>query len=156
MLNNLFVILLVTLSYAGYNIFVKLSSSQNINNTNNIAATLFLQLFALIVTSFFSIYLYSKGEKIFVLTSKAYLYAMIAGISIGIAEIGYFFLFNPTNTNGALNANVAIPIVLGGTILITMLLSFFYFEETYNLNKIIGTLFIIIGIYLILVKKTVN
>ena len=51
---------------------------------------------------------------------------------------------------------MAIPIVLGGTILITMLLSFFYFEETYNLNKIIGTLFIIIGIYLILVKKTVN
>ena len=153
MFNNLFVILLVTLSYAGYNIFVKLSSSQNINNTNNIAATLFLQLFALLVTSFFSIYLYSKGEKIFVLTSKAYLYAMIAGISIGIAEIGYFFLFNPKNTNGALNANVVIPIVLGGTILITMLLSFFYFEETYNLNKIIGTLFIIIGIYLILIKK---
>ena len=91
MFNNLFVILLVTLSYAGYNIFIKLSSSQNINNTNNIAATLFLQLFALLVTSFFSIYLYSKGEKIFVLSSKAYLYAIIAGISIGIAEIGYFF-----------------------------------------------------------------
>jgi len=156
MFNNLFVILLVTLSYAGYNIFVKLSSSQNINNTNNIAATLFLQLFALLVTSVFSIYLYSKGEKIFVLTSKAYLYAMIAGISIGIAEIGYFVLFNPTNTNGALNANVAIPIVLGGTILITMFLSFYYFKESYNLNKIIGTLFIIIGIYLILIKKTVN
>ena len=85
MINNLFVILIVTLTYAGYNIFVKLSSSQNINNTNNIAATLFLQLFALLVTSVFSIYLYSKGEKIFVLTSKAYLYAMIAGISIGIA-----------------------------------------------------------------------
>ena len=81
---------------------------------------------------------------------------MIAGISIGIAEIGYFFLFNPTNTNGALNANVAIPIVLGGTILITLFLSFYYFKETYNFNKIIGALFIIIGIYLILIKKAVN
>ena len=81
---------------------------------------------------------------------------MIAGISIGIAEIGYFFLFDPTNTNGALNANVAIQIVLGGTILITMLLSFYYFEGTYNINKLIGTLFIIIGIYLILLKKTVD
>ena len=94
MFNNIFVILLVTISYAGYNIFVKLSSSQNINNTNNIAATLFLQVFALLITSVFSIYLYSKGEKIFVLSSKAYLYAIIAGISIGIAEIGYFVLFN--------------------------------------------------------------
>ena len=81
---------------------------------------------------------------------------MIAGISIGIAEIGYFVLFNPTNPNGALNANVAIPIVLGGTILITMIFSFNYFNESYNLKKIIGTLFIIIGIYLILVKKTVD
>ena len=51
---------------------------------------------------------------------------------------------------------MAIPIVLGGTILITMFLSFYYFKESYNLNKIIGTLFIIIGIYLILVKKTVD
>ena len=81
---------------------------------------------------------------------------LLPGISIKIAEIGYFVLFNPTNTNGALNANVAIPIVLGGTILITMFLSFYYFKESYNLNKIIGTLFIIIGIYLILVKKTVD
>ena len=61
---------------------------------------------------------------------------MIAGISIGIAEIGYFVLFNPTNPNGTLNANVAIPIVLGGTILITMFLSFYYFKESYNLPKI--------------------
>ena len=81
---------------------------------------------------------------------------LLPGISIKIAEIGYFVLFNPTNPNGALNANVTIPIVLGGTILITMFLSFYYFKESYNLNKIIGTLFIIIGIYLILVKKTVD
>ena len=105
---------------------------------------------------FSTIYLYSKDARIFVLTSKAYLYAIIAGISIGIAEIGYFVLFNPTNPNGALNANVAIPVVLGGTILITMFLSFNYFKETYNFHKIIGAIFIIIGIYLILIKKTTN
>ena len=150
MFNNLFVILLVTLSYAGYNIFIKLSSSQNINNTNNIAATLFLQFFALIVTSVFSIYLYSKGEKIFVLTSKAYLYAMIAGISIGIAEIGYFYIFNESNPSGASKANTAIPIILGGTILISMFFSFFIFRESFNLQKILGTFFIIFGIYLVL------
>ena len=87
------------------------------------------------------------------MSSKAYLYAIFAGISIVIAEIRYFVLFNPTNPNGTLNANVTISIVLGGTILITMFLSFNYFNKSYNLNKIIGTLFIIIGIYLILVKK---
>jgi len=74
-------------------------------------------------------------------------------VYIGITEIEYFILLNLTNTNGALNANLAIPIVLGGTILITMIFSFNYFNESYNLKKIIGTLFIIIGIYLIFVKN---
>ena len=58
--------------------------------------------------------------KKFLLSSKAYLYGIIAGISIGIDEIDYFILFNPTNPNRALNANVTIPIVLGETVLITM------------------------------------
>ena len=153
MINNLLLLVIVTLSYAGYNLFIKLASSQNINNTNSIAATLCLQIFALIVTSIFSVYLFSKGERIFVLTSKTYLYAIFAGISIGFAEIGYFYLFNSANPNGPLNANTAIPVILGGTILITMIFSFYIFRESYNYQKILGTLFIIIGIYLVLIKN---
>ena len=80
---------------AGYNLFIKLASSQNFNNTNSIAATLCLQIFALIVTSIFSVYLFSKGVKNFCSNIKGiYIYAVFAGISIGCAEIGYFYLFN--------------------------------------------------------------
>ena len=153
MINNLLLLVIVTVSYAGYNLFIKLSSSQNINNTNSIAATLSLQVFALVVTSIFSVYLFSKGERIFVLPSKSYLFAILAGISIGLAEIGYFYLFNASNTDGALNANTAIPIILGGTILVTMIFSFYILKESFNYHKIIGTIFIIIGIYLIFNKK---
>ena len=153
MINNLLLLVIVTLSYAGYNLFIKLAGSHNINNSNGIAATLCLQIFALIVTSVFSVYLFSKGEKIFVLPSKAYLYAIFGGISIGFAEIGYFYLFNASNPNGALNANTAIPIILGGTILITMFFSFYIFKESYNYQKILGTSFIIFGIYLVLIKN---
>ena len=153
MINNLLLLVIVTVSYAGYNLFIKLSSSQNINNTNSIAATLSLQVFALVVTSIFSVYLFSKGERIFVLPSKAYLYAIFAGISIGFAEIGYFYLFNAANPNGPLNANTAIPVILGGTILITMIFSFYIFRESYSYQKILGTLFIIFGIYLVLIKN---
>ena len=153
MINNLLLLVIVTVSYAGYNLFIKLASSQNINNTNSIAATLSLQIIALIVTSIFSVYLFSKGERIFVLPSKAYLYAIFAGISIGFAEIGYFYLFNASNPNGPLTANTAIPVILGGTILITMIFSFYIFRESYNYQKILGTLFIIIGIYLVLIKN---
>jgi len=153
MINNLLLLVIVTVSYAGYNLFIKLSSSQNINNTNSIAATLSLQVFALVVTSIFSVYLFSKGERIFVLPSKSYLYAIFGGISIGFAEIGYFYLFNAANPNGPLNANTAIPVILGGTILITMIFSFYIFRESYSYQKILGTLFIIFGIYLVLIKN---
>ena len=152
-MNNSYLLLTVTLAYAGYNLFIKLAGAQNINNNNGIAATLCLQIFALIVTSVFSIYLSSLGENIFVLPSKTYLYAVFGGISIGIAEIGYFYLFNASNTDGALNANTAIPIILGGTILVTMIFSFYILKESFNYHKIIGTIFIIIGIYLIFNKK---
>jgi hypothetical protein len=63
MINNLLLLIIVTLAYAGYNLFIKLASSQNFNNTNSIAATLCLQIFALIVTSIFSVYLFSKGKN---------------------------------------------------------------------------------------------
>ena len=152
-MNNSYLLITVTLAYAGYNLFIKLAGAQNINNNNGIAATLCLQIFALIVTSVFSIYLSSLGENIFVLPSKTYLYAVFGGISIGIAEIGYFYLFNASNTDGALNANTAIPIILGGTILVTMIFSFYILKESFNYHKIIGTMFIIIGIYLIFNKK---
>lgn len=153
MINNSYILITVTLAYAGYNLFIKLAGAQNINNNNGIAATLCLQIFALIVTSVFSIYLSSLGENIFILPSKTYLYAVFGGISIGIAEIGYFYLFNASNTDGALNANTAIPIILGGTILVTMIFSFYILKESFNYHKIIGTIFIIIGIYLIFNKK---
>ena len=150
MINNLIILVIVTISYAGYNLFVKLASSQNLNNSNSIAATLCLQLFALFVTILFSFYLFSKGEKIFVLPSKSYLYAIFAGISIGLAEIGYFYLFNESNPKGASNANTVIPVILGGTILITMIFSFISLSESFNYKRIFGTFFIIFGIYLVL------
>ena len=115
-----------------------------------------LQIFALIFTSIFSDYLFSKGEKKFVLPSKTYLYAIFAGISIGLAEIGYFYLFNASNPNGALNANTAIPVILGGTILITMIFSFYIFRESFNYQKIFGKFFIIFGICLVLINNDNN
>ena len=150
MINNLIILVIVTISYAGYNLFIKLASSQNLNNSNSIAATLCLQLFALFVTILFSFYLFSKGEKIFVLPSKSYLYAIFAGISIGLAGIGYFYLFNESNPKGASNANSVIPVILGGTILITMIFSFIFLRESFNYKRIFGTFFIIFGIYLVL------
>ena len=99
---------------------------------------------------------FSIGERIFVLPSKVYIYAIFAGISIGFAEIGYFYLFNASNPNGASNANTAIPVILGGTILITMIFSFYIFREAFNYQKIIGTFFIIFGICLVLINNNNN
>ena len=84
---------------------------------------------------------------------QRYIYAIFAGISIGFAEIGYFYLFNASNPNGASNANTAIPVILGGTILITMIFSFYIFRESFNYQKIFGTFFIIFGICLVLINN---
>ena len=103
----------------------------------------------------FWLFIFKRWKKIG-LHSKAYLYAIFGGISIGFAEIGYFYLFNASNPNGALNANTAIPVILGGTILITMIFSFYIFREAFNYQKIIGTFFIIFGICLVLINNNNN
>ena len=87
MINNSLLLIIVPLSYAGYNLFIKLSGSHNINNSNGIAATLcFINIY---LKSHFRFALYSSsiGESIFVLPSKTYLYEIFGGISIGVAEI---------------------------------------------------------------------
>ena len=55
-------------------------------------------------------------------------------------------------TKTLLKQNI-IPIILGGTILVTMIFSFYIFEESLNYHKLLGTTFIIFGIYLVVITN---
>lgn len=141
-----FLLLLVTVFYAGYNLLIKLSGAAvPPTATTTIVATLCLQLAALSTSLVFGAVLYAHGGHEFRLPSGALLWAVLAGVAIGAAEIGYFYLFGGIGAIRPIAANVAIPIVVSGTIVITMLTSWLVFGEAMGWRQVIGACCILVG-----------
>ena len=85
---------LVTLAYAGYNILIGISGGHAPRGASTtILATLCLQAGAVIASTCFLAFLLIQGGHSFRLTMPAYLWALGAGLCIGLAEVGYFYLF---------------------------------------------------------------
>ena len=55
-----------------------------------------------------------------------------------------------------MDANVAIPTIVSGTIVIALLFSYFVLKETISWNQIFGSLLIVFGIILFFVKAQVT
>ena len=148
---NLWILLaLVTCFYAAYNLFVKASGAEVSGSaTTTIAATLCLQVAAILVSLIFASILYLRGGHVLALPTKAYVWAAIAGLSIGCAEVAYFYLFSGIGGEKPLAANVAIPTVVAGTVVITMIVSALIFGEYFGWQQFVGTAFIIAGLGLL-------
>ncbi len=82
----------------------------------------------------------------------SYFWAAVAGVCIGSAEIGYLYLFGGVGLSKPMAASVAIPTIVSGTIVISMLFSYFVLKEAMALNQIFGSLLIVFGIILFFVK----
>lgn len=140
-------LLAVTVLYAGYNLFVKVSGTfVPATTTSTVLATICLQLAALLTSCLFLAMQVNKGGHVFTLSSGAYLWAIAAGICIGAAEIGYFFLFGGVGLDKPMAATVAIPTIVAGTVVITALVSALAFGETFGWPQFAGTLLIAAGI----------
>ncbi|MBC6439103.1 MAG: EamA family transporter [Rhodospirillales bacterium] len=138
---------LVTLTYAGYNLFVKASGSHMpAEATTTILATLCLQAGAVTTATAFLVYLNLQGGHTFKLSQPAYIYAVAAGVCIGAAEVCYFYIFGGVGGIKPLPANIVIPTVVTGTIVITLIVSFFIFKERLTMMQMIGTAMIVGGI----------
>ena len=147
----------VTALYAGYNIFIKLSGTQvPVEATTTIMATIGIQLAALATSGVFLSILILRGGHVFSLSTGAYYWATVAGVCIGGAEIGYLYLFGGIGLSKPMDASIAIPTIVSGTIVIAMLFSYFGLKETIGLNQIIGSLLIIGGIIVFFVKGQVS
>ncbi len=143
----------VTLLYAGYNILIKVSSSHvPIEATSTITATITLQIAALLVSCIFVTGLLIRGNTILAVPPPALLWAALAGICIGAAEICYFYLFRGGLNHDAMAANIAIPVIVGGTILVTILISWFLLREAMSWTKVIGAATIIVGVALMFIE----
>ena len=153
---TLAILALVTLLYSGYNLFIKISGEHiPAQATTTILATLALQASAMLVSLVFVVTLSVRGGHHFALSGKAYVWAIVAGLCIGAAEIGYFYLFGGSSINGirALPANVVIPTVVGGTVALTLAASVWFLREPVFWNHWLGALLIIAGVLLIFVRS---
>lgn len=139
----------VTFLYSGYNLFIKLSGSQVPEAaTTTVLATICLQVAALLVSLVFLICLLIKGGQSFQLGTGAYQWAIVAGVCIGMAEVGYFYLFADIQGSSPMAANIAIPVIVSGTIAVAMVFSFFVLKEQVSTNQLIGSFLIVCGIVL--------
>ena len=150
MFGSVLLLVVVTLLYAGYNLLVKVSSTYVPSAaTSTVLATILLQLAALGASLTFASFLLMRGGHVLKLSTPAYSWALGAGLCIGMAEIAYFYLFRGVGDSGPVAANVAIPIIVSGTVAVTALVSYFVLNEGFGPLQIVGTGLVIGGVALI-------
>ena len=71
---------------------------------------------------------------------------MAAGLCIGAAEIGYFYLFRGVAGGEPMAANVAIPIVVSGAIVFTLLVSWLVLREPFTSVRLLGAVLVVAGV----------
>ena len=146
---NSLLLVSVTFLYAGYNLFIKMSGNHVPDTaTTTVVATICLQIAALFVSLLFLICLFIQGGHSFRVGAAAYQWAFVAGICIGLAEVGYFYLFSDLHGSGPMDANVAIPVIVSGTIALAMVFSFFALKEQFSTKQLIGCFLFVCGIVL--------
>ena len=140
----------VTVLYSGYNLLIKVSASHVPEAaTTTIQATICLQLAALATSLVFFSFSAIRAGQVFQLTWGAYGWAAAAGLCIGAAEIAYFYLFGGIKSGPSMAANVVIPTVVSGTVVITVLATYVLFKETLSPAQLIGVACIILGLILL-------
>ena len=150
----LLLLLTVTTLYAGYNLLVKVSGGYvPAEATTPILATICLQFTALSTSIIFMVLLLLRGGHVLQLSTSAYLWAVAAGLCIGGAEIAYFYLFGGIGITKPMAANIAIPTIVSGTIVIAMLVSYFVLKEPMAWNQLLGSGCIVLGIIIFFLKN---
>lgn len=145
---------IITVLYAGYNILIKISGNHvPADATTTVAATMCLQLAGFATSAVFMVALLIKGGHAIHLPPRAYAWAAAAGLCIGGAEIAYFYLFGGIGMAKPIAANIGIPVIVGGTIVISMLLSFLVLREPLTWNHLLGSGLIIAGVLVFFLRN---
>ncbi len=146
-------LLLITICYSAYNLLVKVSSSHvDAESSSPIIATIFLQSTALMVSLVYLLFLTRQTVNL-ALPTKAYAWAAVAGLCIGIAEVLYFYLFRGFSDESPIAASSAIPFIVGGTIVIAVAVSHFVFRESLNSGQWFGVGLAFVGMIIIAINS---
>ncbi len=153
-MTGLVLLVTVTVLYLGYNLLIKDSASQIPEaTTTTIAATICLQVAALATSIVFASIAMVRGGQVPQMTWGAYWWTAAAGLCVGVAEIAYFYLFSGIGTGKPMAANMVIPAVVSGNIVITVVATYFVFGETPALTQLTGVACIILGLLLLYLGK---
>ena len=144
---SLVLLLGVTVLYAGYNLLVKVSSGHvPAAATTPILATLSLQIAAATVSAAFALTLVLRGGQVLAVSPAAVAWAVAAGLCIGAAEIGYFYLFRGVGGGEPMAANVAIPVIVSGAIVLTLVASWLVLREPFTWVRLAGAALVVGGV----------
>lgn len=153
-MTGLTLLALTTLLYAGYNIFIKVSTGHIAHGTySTITATICLQVAALAVSLMFLAVQKGQTSASLMLPARAYFWAAIAGLCIGAAEITYFYLFAGIGSSKPMQASVAIPVIVSGTIVISLFVGWLVLKEGIAWPQLFGTGLIAAGVVLLFFRN---
>ena len=142
---------IVTLAYVAYNLLIKVSGDHvPAEATTAVLAAICLQAGALLTSLTFLTALGIHGGHTFRLSLPSYLWALGAGVCIGVAEIGYLTIFGSASP---LPASVVIPTVVAGTVIITLIASVLLFQERLGPLQMAGAAMVVVGIVCMFVGR---
>ncbi len=131
-------LLLAALFLGLYNFFIKLSAG----HIHQIAGAVILQVVAFLVGGVVLVWLKLRNTPL-ELSSRGVTFAVLAGVAVGLAEITAFYGFSK-----GVSASVGIPIMVGGTVLVGVVLGMVVLREQLSVWQGLGVLLILVGIVL--------
>ena len=122
-----------------YNFFIKVSAG----HIHEILGAVILQAVALLLGGVALAFLKLKGN-ILESSGKGLLFAVLAGLSVGLAEIVSFYAFSKGTP-----ATVGIPVIVGGTVIVGAILGIIFLKEQLYWQHYLGIIFIMMGIIIL-------
>lgn len=139
-----FILLILTALFFGlYNFFIKLSSG----HIHEILGAVILQVVALGLGGLALLFLKLMKSTAFEVSGKGIWFAVWAGLFVGLAEITSFYAFSK-----GIAASVAIPVIVGGTLLVGALLGVIVLKESLTPFQYLGIVLILAGVVILAAK----
>ncbi len=138
-MNWLVFALLATITYGFYNFFTKLSADK----LSPSIALMFVGVASCIVALVSIIFSKISGQPL-VFSRGALLFPLLAGLFAGIAEIFYLTMFS----KGA-PLSIGNPLVVGGTVIISVVLGLILLKEPLNGIRITGIIITLVGLVIL-------
>ena len=131
--------ILAASGFGFYNFFVKISADK----FSPTVAGIFIALSSFVVAVIATLYFKMSGQNL-VFTKSSLVLLILAGIFTALGE--FFFLFMYAKGSPITIGN---PVVVGGTVLVSMILGVIVLKEPMNITKVAGTIFVLIGLVLL-------